>query len=127
MGRICGRKNYLTGGTVLNNKQGKLLRIYISEHLHREGRPLYEWLILKAREMHMSGATVLRGIEGYGASSCIHTASLVELSGNLPVVVELVDSAEKIESYLSQTDTAITSGLATVEDVEVRVYRSDAG
>jgi len=112
---------------MFNEKKGKLLRIYIGEHTRHEGRPLYEWLLLQARELHMSGVTVLRGLEGYGASTRIHTAKIIEISGNLPVVVELVDTAEKIEKFLSHAESVVTGGLATIEDVDIRFYRAHPG
>lgn len=109
---------------MFNETKGKLLRIYIGEHERREGKPLYEWLVLQAREMHMSGATVLRGVEGFGASTRIHTAKIVDISSNLPVVVEVVDTVEKIEKFLAHTDSAVPGGLATLEDVDIRFYRA---
>ncbi|MDD4004311.1 MAG: DUF190 domain-containing protein [Elusimicrobiaceae bacterium] len=112
---------------MFNEKKGKLLRIYIGEHTRHEGRPLYEWLVLQARGMHMSGATVLRGVEGFGASTRIHTAKIIDISGNLPVVVELVDTPEKIEKFLAHTENAIPGGLATLEDVDIRFYRAHPG
>jgi PII-like signaling protein len=104
-------------------KEGKLLRIFIGESDKREGLPLYEWLVRKAREQGLAGATVLRGLEGFGAHSRLHTAKLLRLSADLPIVVEIVDTAEKIESFLLLVDEAVEEGLATVERVEVHLYR----
>ncbi len=105
-------------------KDGKLLRIFIGESDRHEGLPLFEWIVRKAREQGLAGATVLRGLEGYGAHSRLHTAKILRLSSDLPVVVEIVDTAEKIESLLPLIDDAVGEGLATVERVEVRFYRS---
>ncbi len=105
-------------------KDGKLLRIFIGESDKYKGQPLYEWIVLKARDRGMAGATVLRGLEGYGAHSRLHTAKILRLSSDLPIVVEIVDTENKIESFLPLIDDAIGEGLATVERVEVRFYRS---
>lgn len=107
-------------------KDGKLLRIFIGENDKYEGRPLYEWIVHKARERGLAGATVLRGLEGFGAHSRLHTAKILRLSSDLPIVVEIVDSEEKIESFLPLIDAAVGEGLATVERVEVHFYRSRA-
>lgn len=105
-------------------KDGKLLRIFIGEGDRHEGRPLYEWIVRKAREEGLAGATVLRGLLGFGAHSRIHTSKILRLSGDLPIVVEIVDTEERIESFLPLVDAVIQEGLATVERVEVRFYRS---
>ena len=105
-------------------KQGHLLRIYIGERDRHEGKPLYEWIVLKAKESGLAGATVLRGMEGYGTQSRIHTTKILTLSDNLPVVIEIVDTLEKIEEFLPIVDDVIIEGLATVEKVEVRFYRT---
>jgi PII-like signaling protein len=105
-------------------KDGKLLRIFIGENDKHEGRPLFEWIVRKARETGLAGATVLRGLEGYGARSRLHTAKILRLSSDLPIVVEIVDTADKIEAFLPIIDRAVGEGLATVEKVEVRFYRS---
>jgi len=105
---------------------GKLLRIFIGENDRHEGQPLYEWIVRKAREHGLAGATVLRGLEGFGAHSRLHTAKILRLSNELPIVVEIVDTEEKIESFLPLIDDAVGEGLATVERVEVRFYRSGA-
>ena len=103
--------------------EGGLLRIYIGESDRHQGKPLYEWLVLTAREAGLAGATVLRGIEGFGAHSRLHTAKILRLSEDLPIVVEIVDAMEKIEAFLPVVDDAIGEGLATVERVRVRFYR----
>jgi len=84
--------------------EGKLLRILIGESDRWEGRPLYEALVYKAREMGMAGATVLRGIEGFGASSVVHTARILRLSEDLPMVIEMVDTAENVDRFLDATE-----------------------
>lgn len=106
------------------SKDGKLLRIFIGESDKREGLPLYEWIVRRAREQGLAGATVLRGLEGFGAHSRLHTAKLLRLSADLPIVIEIVDTEEKIESFLPLVDDAIGEGLVTVEKVEVRFYRA---
>lgn len=105
-------------------EDGYLLRIFIGESDKHEGKPLYEWLVLKAREAGLAGATVLRGIEGFGAHSRLHTAKILRLSEDLPIVVEIVDSLEKIEAFMPVVDHAINEGLATLERVRIRFYRS---
>ena len=85
---------------------------------------LYEWIVRKAREQGLAGATVLRGLEGFGAHSRVHTAKILRLSIDLPIVVEIVDSLEKIEAFLPAVDGAIREGLATLERVQIRFYRS---
>jgi len=105
-------------------KEGQLLRIFIGESDKREGMPLYEWIVRKAREHGLAGATALRGLEGFGAHSRLHIAKVLRLSSDLPIVVEIVDTRERIESFLPVVDEAIEEGLATLEKVEVRFYRS---
>jgi PII-like signaling protein len=104
-------------------EDGYLLRVFVGESDKRDGKPLYEWLVLKAREAGIAGATVLRGIEGFGAHSRLHTAKILRLSEDLPIVVEIVDSLEKIEAFMPTVDHAIDEGLATLERVKVRFYR----
>lgn len=96
-----------------------LLRIYISESDHFEGRPLYEAIVLKARAMNLAGATVLRGPLGYGVSHVLHTGKILRLSDNLPVVVEIVESREKIEAFWTVAQTMVASGLVTLEAVAI--------
>jgi PII-like signaling protein len=105
-------------------KDGTLLRIFIGESDKHQGLPLYEWIVRKAREQGLAGATVLRGLEGFGAHSRLHTAKILRLSTDLPIVVEIVDTEENIQSFLPAIDDAIGEGLATLEKVEVRFYRS---
>lgn len=105
-------------------EEGRLLRIFIGESDKRDGVPLYEWIVRRAREQGLAGATVLRGIEGFGAHSRIHTAKILRLSEDLPIVIEIVDASEKIERFMPVIDEAISEGLATLERVEIRFYRS---
>ncbi|MFZ0390084.1 MAG: DUF190 domain-containing protein [Calditrichia bacterium] len=105
-------------------EKGHLLRIFIGESDRCEGMPLYEWIVKKAREAGLAGATVLRGLEGFGARSRIHTSKILRLSEDLPVVIEIVDTLQKIEDFLPLIDGAIQEGLATLEKVEIRFYRS---
>lgn len=96
-----------------------LLRIFIGEADRCRHQPLYEAIVLKARELHMAGATVLRGPLGYGASSHIHTAKILQLSMNLPCVIEIIDAEEKIEGFLPVLDEMMDGGLVTLEKVRV--------
>jgi PII-like signaling protein len=105
-------------------KDGKLLRIFIGEDDKYEGMPLYEWIVRKARDSGLAGATVLRGLEGFGAHSRLHTAKILRLSTDLPIVVEIIDTEDKIEAFLPSIDEAVADGLATLEKVEIRFYRS---
>jgi PII-like signaling protein len=105
-------------------RQGHLLRIFVGESDRHEGVPLHEWLLRRARERGLAGATVLRGLAGFGAHSRLHTAKVLRLSTDLPIVVEIVDTIDKIEAFLPEVDAAVGEGLATVERVEVRFYRS---
>ena len=99
-----------------------LLRIFFGEDDKFGGLPLYEAIVLKAREMHLGGATVLRGPVGFGHSSRIHTTKLLRLSQDLPMVVEIVDSQEKIDAFLPTLDEMMSSGLVTLEKVQVLQY-----
>src|SRR5689334_21945805 len=96
-------------------ENGQLLRIFIGESDRWHGKPLYEALILKARETGLAGATMVRGLMGYGATSRIHTAKLLRLSEDLPLVVEIVDSEEKINAFLPVIDEMVQEGMVTLE------------
>jgi PII-like signaling protein len=100
-----------------------LLRIFIEESRRWHHQPLYEAIVLKARDMHLGGATVLRGPMGYGKSNRMHTAKILDLSLNLPLVIEIVDSEDKINELLPVVDQMISSGLVTMEKVKVLHYR----
>src|SRR5512145_1453030 len=103
--------------------EAELLRIFIGESDKLQGRPLYEVLVEKARERGMAGATVLRGTLGFGANSRLHTAKILRLSEDLPMVVEIVDKPERIEAFLPELDEMIQEGLVTLEKVRVIAYR----
>ena len=105
-------------------EEGYLLRIFVGESDKHDGKPLYEWIVLKAREAGLAGATVLRGIEGFGAHSRLHTAKILRLSEDLPIIIEIVDALEKIERFMPVIDGAIVEGLATLERVKVHFYRA---
>jgi PII-like signaling protein len=99
-----------------------LLRIFFGEDDKFERMPLYEAIVLKAREMHLAGATVLRGPVGYGHSSRLHTTKILRLSQDLPIVIEIVDTQERIDAFLPELDRMMTSGLVTLEKVQVLQY-----
>src|SRR3990172_4389121 len=101
---------------------GCLLRIFIGESDKWHGKPLYEAIVLKARELHLAGATVLRGPMGFGAHSRLHTVKILRLSEDLPVIVEIVDGEEKINTLLPYIDEMVTEGLVTLEKVRVIKY-----
>ena len=103
-------------------KDATLLRIFIGENDEFGDRPLYEAIVLKAREMHLAGATVLRGPMGFGQSSLLHTAKILRLSVDLPLIIEIVDSEEKINALLPALEDMIGSGLVTLEKVQVLQY-----
>jgi uncharacterized protein len=100
-----------------------LLRIFIGETARYKHQPLYEAIVLKAREMHIGGATVLRCVMGYGKSSRLHTTKILRLSDDLPLVIEIVDSEEKINAFLPVLDAMMPAGLATLEKVRTIYYR----
>jgi PII-like signaling protein len=105
-------------------EEGYLLRIFIGESDKHGGKPLYEWIVLQARQEGLAGATVLRGMMGFGAHSRIHTFKIERLSEDLPVIVEIVDTREKLERFLSIIDHEIEEGMATLEKAQIRFYRS---
>jgi PII-like signaling protein len=107
-------------------KQAMLLRIFIGEDDKAGTSPLYEAIVLKAREMHLAGATVLRGPMGFGASSRLHTTKVLRLSEDLPLVIEIVDSEDKINAFLPLLDKMMSSGLVTLEKVQVLQYGTKA-
>ncbi len=103
-------------------KRALLLRIFIGENDRDGSTPLYESIVLKAREAHLAGATVLRGAMGFGHSSRLHTTKILRLSEDLPLVIEIVDSEDRIRAFLPELDRIMTSGLVTLEKVEVLQY-----
>ena len=106
-------------------EQGKLLRIFVGESDRWHQQPLYEAIVLKARELGMAGATVLRGPMGFGANSRLHTAKILRLSMDLPMVIEIVDTDEKIKQLLPHLEEMVLEGLVTLEDVQVLKYRAN--
>ncbi len=105
--------------------EAQLLRIFVGESDKWHGTPLYEAIVLKARELHLAGATVLRGSMGFGRHSRLHTVKVLRLSEDLPIVVELVDTEEKIRTLLPHIDQMVTEGLVTLEKVHVIQYRAE--
>jgi PII-like signaling protein len=103
-------------------EQSTLLRLFIGERDRHEHRPLYEAIVAKARAHGLAGATVLRGLQGFGQSTVVHTAKILELSDDLPMVVEMVDSEEKIQKFLPALEGMMASGLVTLEKVRVLQY-----
>src|SRR4051812_35907473 len=112
------------GGPMQGPRDAVLLRIFFGEDERFGHKPLYEAIVLKAREMHLAGATVLRGPMGFGKSSRLHTSKIIRLSMDLPLVIEIVDSEEKINSFLPALDEMIGGGLVTLEKVKVVHYRA---
>ncbi len=106
-------------------EDGCLLRIFIGEGDRWHGAPLYESIVLKARELHLAGATVLRGPMGFGATSRLHTAKVLRLSEDLPIIIEIVDSRPKIEEFIPHIDEMVQEGLVTLERVEIIKYRAN--
>jgi len=105
-------------------EEGYLLRIFVGESDRYGHHPLYESIVLKAREQGLAGATVLRGLMGFGKHSILHTAKILRLSEDLPMIVEIVDSREKIENFLPLLDEMISDGLVTLERVKVLHYKA---
>jgi PII-like signaling protein len=103
-------------------REAMLLRVFIGEDDKYENRPLYETFVLKAREAGLAGATVLRGPMGFGHSSRLHTAKILRLSSDLPLIIEIVDTEEKIKAFLPSLDAIMPSGLVTLEKVQVLHY-----
>ena len=105
-------------------QEGTLLRVFIGEADKHEGKPLYEWIVLKAREQGLAGATVLRGMMGYGARTRqIHTFRFDTLSEDLPIIVEIVDTSEKLDRFLELIEPHIMAGLVTLEKAQIKIYR----
>lgn len=103
--------------------EAKLLRIFIGENDQHEGRPLYEVIVQEARKRGLAGATVLRGTLGFGANSHLHSAKILEISEDLPMVVEIVDTEENINAFLPELDRMMEDGMVTMERVQVVTYR----
>lgn len=106
-------------------EEGVLLRVFLGESDQWHGKPLYEAIVLKARELHLAGATVLRGPMGFGANSRLHTTRILRLSEDLPMLIEIVDSKEKIDELMPYIDEMVEDGLVTLENVRVIRYRGN--
>ena len=104
-------------------EEGMLLRIFIGETDSYKGKPLYEQIVLKARELNLAGATVVRGIMGFGADSRMHTAKILRLSEDLPIIIEIVDTEENLQKLQPFLDETVEEGLITLEEVKVIKYR----
>jgi PII-like signaling protein len=111
--------------TMKLSRDAMLLRIFIGEDDKADHKPLYEAIVLKAREMHLAGATVLRGPLGFGHSSVLHTTKIVRLSQDLPIVIEIIDSEEKINAFVDAIEDIMGSGLMTLEKVKVIQYGTE--
>jgi PII-like signaling protein len=111
--------------TMQLSRDAMLLRIFIGEDDKADHKPLYEAIVLKAREMHLAGATVLRGPLGFGHSSVLHTTKIVRLSQDLPIVIEIIDTEEKINGFVDGIESIIGSGLMTLEKVKVIQYGTE--
>lgn len=105
-------------------QDGYLLRIFIGESDQWQGRPLYEAIVMVARELHLAGATVMRGPMGFGANSRLHTTKILRLSEDLPLIIEIVDAKDKIDELLPRIDEMVNEGLVTLERVQVIKYRA---
>ena len=104
-------------------EEGALLRVFIGETDSYNGKPLYEQIVLKARELNLAGATVMRGVMGFGADSRMHTAKILRLSGDLPIIIEIVDTEENLQKLQTFLDETVEEGLITLEKVKVIKYR----
>lgn len=109
---------------MIDQADSRLLRVFVGEADAFEGRPLYQAIVEVLRREGLAGATVLRGIEGFGKSSLLHTATVLRLSEDIPILIECVDTVEKVEAVLPVLDDMIEEGLVTIEKVDVRVYRA---
>jgi len=107
--------------------EGKLLRIFIGESDRYQGKPLYKAIVQRAREMGLAGATVIRGVMGFGAHSRMHSAKLLRLSEDLPLIIEIVDNEERIRNFIAAIDDMFQEGLMTIEKADIIRYRAEAG
>jgi len=107
---------------MLDTGKGCLLRIFIGEDNKYQSRPLFEWIVQEARKFKLAGATAYRGCEGFGAQSHLHTAKILRLSQDLPIIIDIVDTWGKIESFLPMIDDAVTEGLVILQEVEIHFY-----
>ncbi|MGH3056299.1 MAG: DUF190 domain-containing protein, partial [Gaiellaceae bacterium] len=113
------------GGAVINTSEGTLLRIFIGDSDRHQGQPLHKVLVQRAHDMGLAGATVLHGPLGFGRHSRMHTAKLAELSSDLPIVIELVDTQEAIQRYMGEVDALMIEGLVTLEAVKIVSYGAE--
>lgn len=104
-------------------EEGCLLRVFIGESDKKDKIPLYEWIIRRAKQEGIAGATVLRGIEGYGGHNEIHTAKILQLSTNLPIIIELIDTLEKIDAFMPILEDVLEGGLVLQEKAKIRLFR----
>lgn len=109
----------------MNTGKGLLLRIYIGESDKHGNRPLYEWLVQVAKKVGIAGATVWRGLEGYGAHHTVHSNKILDISTNLPIVVEFIDTNEKIAALMPFLDANLVEGMVVTSEVDLRWYRKD--
>ena len=103
-------------------RKGELLRIYIGQSDTYKGLPLCEWIVKKAHERGLTSATVVRGLEGFSSRGRVHTVKIIRLSSNLPVIVEIVDTPQKVEDFLPIVEEAIQDGMVTIENIRIRLY-----
>ena len=111
---------------MLLNENGQLMRIFVGENEKYEDRPLYEWIVLKAREKGLAGATVLRGMMGFGGKSRIHTKTMSRFKKDLPIIIELVDTTENLKNFLVSVDNVIKKELVTLEKTQVLFNKQDS-
>ena len=113
------------GGRMTINEDGILLRVFIGESDRHDGKPLHEAILQKARELGVAGATVLRGVEGFGANSVVHKSALLEMKPDLPIVIEIVDQKQQVELLLPHLELMVREGMVTMEYVAILLYRHD--
>ena len=106
-------------------EEGRILRIFVEEERKHKGVPLYEWIVNEARKQNLSGATVLRGLEGFSLHHKLLTFRILRLSANLPIIIEIIDRTEKIEAFFDRIDPIISEGLVTIEKVRMKFYRGE--
>jgi PII-like signaling protein len=104
---------------------GQVLRVFVGETDKYQGVPVYEWLLKKAKEHGLAGGTAVRGIAGFGAHSQMHSSKILDISANLPIVIEIIDIPDKIEQFLPFVEEAIKEGLATIEPAQIRLFRKE--
>jgi len=109
---------------MIPTEEGLILRIFLEEEQKHEGVPLYEWIVNQAQKNNLAGATVLRGLEGFGLHHKMLTAKILRLASNLPIVIEIIDRPKKIESFLSLIDPVISEGMVTLEKVRIKFYHA---